>query len=97
MKVAEDGEKAVDWIKEGLEVDLILMDCQMPVMDGFEATRRIRTLLLLQKRHIPIVALTAHAMESERRRCLIAGMDAFITKPVKISTLESTIISFTKR
>jgi len=63
--------------------DLILMDCQMPDMDGFEATQKIRSMEKTMGGHIPIVALTANALKEDERRCLDAGMDAYLSKPTK--------------
>jgi CheY-like chemotaxis protein len=63
------------------------MDVQMPLMDGLEATRRIRASEREHGVHVPIVALTAHAMESDRDRCLAAGMDSFVTKPLEAHSL----------
>ncbi|MBK9144665.1 MAG: response regulator [Candidatus Melainabacteria bacterium] len=71
--------------------DVIFMDCQMPEMDGYQATKQIR---LLEKRtgaHIPIVALTAHALEGSREACLAAGMDDYISKPVSAEALKSVL------
>jgi len=68
------------WQRE--DYDLILMDVQMPGVDGFEATHRIREQEKATGRHIPIVAMTAHALEGDRERCIAAGMDAYVPKPV---------------
>ncbi|XVF15940.1 hypothetical protein REPUB_Repub09cG0199000 [Reevesia pubescens] len=77
--------------------DLILMDCQMPKMDGYEATKAIRKSEAGTGWHIPIVALTAHAMPSDEAKCLEVGMDAYLTKPIDYKLMVSTILSLTKR
>ena len=71
--------------------DLVLMDVQMPEMDGLEATRAIREYERNSASHVPIVALTAHAMKGDRERCLAAGMDAYVTKPIRSKELERVI------
>ena len=75
-----DGRKAVDRWSQG-QYDLVLMDCQMPEMDGFEATRTIRA--REQHGHTPIIAITASVMEGDQQKCLDAGMDDYIAKPFK--------------
>ena len=67
--------------------DIILMDVQMPGMDGLEATERIRSLESGTGRHVPIVAMTAHAMKGDRQRCLQAGMDEYVSKPLRLHQL----------
>lgn len=86
---ADDGEKGVEAWKTG-EFDLILMDCQMPVLDGFQATSIIRGLERTQHR-TPIIALTASAMEGDREKCLAGGMDGFLSKPIRSSELNQTL------
>jgi PAS domain S-box-containing protein len=73
------------------DIDVILMDVQMPDVDGFEATAAIRTKERATGAHVPIVAMTAHAMKGDRERCLKAGMDAYISKPIKAGELFETI------
>lgn len=81
VRLAVDGRQAVE-VASTESVDLILMDLQMPIMGGLEATRRIREFEKGQSQRIPIVALTAHAMAEDRDRCLQAGMDEYLAKPV---------------
>jgi signal transduction histidine kinase/DNA-binding response OmpR family regulator len=84
--VAGSGEEAVKLSGED-SYDLILMDIQMPILDGLQATERIRDRERLAGGHVPIVAMTAQAAESDRLRCLQAGMDAYVTKPVNVPAL----------
>jgi signal transduction histidine kinase/DNA-binding response OmpR family regulator len=84
-----NGQDAVTAWREG-RYDLILMDCQMPVLDGYEATREIRT-LEAGKRHIPIVALTAHAMKDDDAKCIAAGMDHHLSKPLDRERLQACL------
>ena len=77
---------------ETIPYDLVLMDVQMPEMDGLEATRRIRNPRSnVLNRHVPIIAMTAHAMQGDRERCLEAGMDDYISKPVNPQMLVSVL------
>ncbi len=89
---ANDGEQAIQ-IAGSNSVDLILMDCQMPSMDGFQATAQIRALEKSSGKRIPIVALTAHAMEGYREACINAGMDDYLTKPIH----EAQLVEFLRR
>jgi len=88
-RVAESGIEALELL-DTQKFDLILMDCQMPLMDGYEATRRIRE-REHSNRHIPIVAITANAMESDLEKCLEAGMDSYLTKPIDFNKLRDAL------
>jgi PAS domain S-box-containing protein len=90
VTVAGNGRQAVDHWKTG-SFDVILMDVQMPEMDGLEATAAIRQLEQGTGRRVPIVALTAHAMKGDRERCLDAGMDDYITKPIQAEDLQRVL------
>ncbi|XP_076921085.1 histidine kinase 1-like [Bidens hawaiensis] len=92
----EDGMTAQQQMRDPPPYDLILMDCQMPKMDGYEATKAIRRAEMGTDLHIPIVALTAHAMSSDEAKCLEVGMDAYLTKPIDCKLMVSTILSLTK-
>jgi two-component system, sensor histidine kinase and response regulator len=92
VTIAEDGQQALDCL-EHQSFDLILMDVQMPVMDGLDATRAIRARERLSGGHVPILALTAHALKDDRQRCLDAGMDGYLAKPIRAQTLYETIES----
>ncbi len=87
--VAGNGQEALDLLR-AQSYDMVLMDCQMPMMDGFEATTAIRSGETGGTR-VPIVAMTAHAMPSDRERCLAAGMNDFLTKPISVEQLRAMI------
>jgi two-component system sensor histidine kinase/response regulator len=86
VQAATNGVEALAVLKDH-EVDLVFMDIQMPVMDGFEATRAIREREAATGRRLPIVAMTAHAMAGSRELCLQAGMDGYITKPLRAADM----------
>ena len=86
-----NGAEAISAL-ESIDYDLVMMDMRMPVMDGIEAARRIRSLdSAVRDHHIPIVAMTANAMESDRRSCLAVGMNDFVVKPVSVAVLRDTL------
>ncbi|MCK9216424.1 MAG: response regulator [Firmicutes bacterium] len=87
--IAINGEEAVTAFQLN-NYDLIFMDVQLPIMDGYEATKKIRE-LESGKRHIPIIAMTAYAMEGDREKCIEAGMDDYISKPVMLETVKKVI------
>lgn len=89
--LAVNGLEAVAALAQPHAFDLVLMDCQMPELDGFEATRRIRLYEQKQQLHTPIVALTANAMVGDRDLCLAAGMDDFLSKPFQLHQLSSML------
>ena len=91
VTVAVNGAEAVKAFSDE-NFDAILMDIQMPVLNGLEATQRIRELEVGSGRHIPIIAMTAHAMKGDRARCLEAGMDEYLSKPVRKRELHAALI-----
>jgi signal transduction histidine kinase/CheY-like chemotaxis protein len=90
VTVAGNGREALDLVEAG-HYDLVLMDVQMPEIDGFEAARTLRTREARTSGHLPIIAMTAHAMKGDQQRCMDAGMDAYVTKPIKPSALFAAI------
>jgi two-component system sensor histidine kinase/response regulator len=90
VTVANDGRAALEAFAKEV-FDLVLMDIQMPGMDGFQATAAIREREKTTGGHIPIVAMTAHALKEDEERCLTAGMDAYVSKPIRTSELFETI------
>jgi CheY-like chemotaxis protein len=95
--IAENGAIALSMVEDH-DFDLILMDCRMPIMDGFESTRLIRQHLRKTGRfQPPIIAVTANAVEGDRERCLGAGMNAMLKKPFSRQQLLSTIESWARK
>jgi CheY-like chemotaxis protein len=88
VTVANNGREALEALERmEWEVDAVLMDIQMPEMDGIAATKEIRRLEAMSGRRIPIFALTAHNLKSDEERCLAAGMDLHLTKPLQVEKL----------
>ncbi len=96
VKAVENGKQALEEAITNV-YNLVLMDVQMPEMDGFDATKLIRKFESGKNIHIPIVAMTAHAMKGDREKCLAAGMDFYITKPVNPNELYETIEKFQRK
>jgi CheY-like chemotaxis protein len=94
--VAENGLHALAALEQNV-FDLVLMDVQMPEMDGFQAVAAIRKKEETTGEHLPVIALTAHAMKGDEERCLAAGMDAYVAKPIQIQTLVAAIESVMSR
>jgi CheY-like chemotaxis protein len=90
IELARNGQEVLAAVQRS-QFDLILMDVQMPQMDGFEATAAIRKAEKISVEHLPIVAITAHAMQGDRERCLEAGMDDYLTKPIDLSKLRAML------
>jgi signal transduction histidine kinase/CheY-like chemotaxis protein len=86
VAVANNGREALEMLSRE-SFDMVLMDLQMPTMDGFQATAAIRAGERISGRHLPIIAVTAHAMKGDRERCLEAGMDGYISKPIRAEEL----------
>ena len=91
VTLAKNGREAIS-LRQSQPFDLVLMDVQMPEMDGLDATRAIREWELTVDQHVPIVAMTAHAMKGDREICLSAGMDDYVTKPVRIASLQQKLV-----
>jgi two-component system sensor histidine kinase/response regulator len=92
VTVGGDGQAALATLAQE-SFDLVLMDVQMPVIDGLEVTATIRAQEKTPGTHVPIIAMTAHAMHGDRERCLAAGMDGYVTKPIQASDLSAAIAS----
>ena len=95
VDVAANGREAVDMVQT-FPYDLVFMDCQMPEMDGYEATAEIR-LLEPEFKHVPIIAMTANAMQGDRERCIDAGMDDYVSKPVRTEYLTGVLRKYLER
>jgi two-component system sensor histidine kinase/response regulator len=96
VTVAENGRKALETFDKE-PYDLILMDVQMPEMDGWEATQAIRMKEKATGGHIPIIAMTAHAMKGDEERCIAAGMDDYLTKPIRTAALLEALDKIARR
>lgn len=92
VDLAIDGQEALS-AHAGGQYDLILMDCQMPNMDGYTATQEIRS-REGEQAHTPIIAITANATDQDRDRCLQAGMDDYLSKPLEIEALKKTLTAW---
>jgi CheY-like chemotaxis protein len=86
---AKDGQEAVNMFRDNV-VDLVLMDLQLPIMDGYTATRQIKQI----NASIPVIAQTAHVMSGEREKCLEAGCDDYLAKPIRLQILMDTLSRF---
>jgi signal transduction histidine kinase/CheY-like chemotaxis protein/HPt (histidine-containing phosphotransfer) domain-containing protein len=96
VDVAGNGREALDAVAR-LPYDVVLMDCQMPEMDGYEATRAIRAVEETTGRHLPIIALTANVMQGDREKCLAAGMDDYLPKPVTKEAVKAMVQRWARR
>ncbi len=96
VEIAENGVVALEMIRK-TDFDLVLMDIQLPVMDGYETTRHIRTTMPLLKSNVPVIAMTAHAMAGEAEKCLEAGMNDYISKPFNPQLLYAKMSEAIKR
>lgn len=92
VDIAENGQEAWEYCQHN-KVDAILMDCHMPVMDGYEATQKIRQLEGWAA-YVPIIAVTANVIKEERERCFEIGMNGFLSKPIKPKEIEQALINY---
>ncbi len=95
-EIANNGQEALDMLQEK-SYDLILLDVQMPVLDGLRTAQKIRIMEMNSEQHIPIIAMTAHAQKEDRDRCLEAGMDDYISKPINMQILEEKLRLYLKK
>jgi CheY-like chemotaxis protein len=95
VTVAENGREALEQLASR-EFDVVLMDVQMPEMDGLETTEAIRRQEKGTDRHIPIIGMTAYAMRGDRERCLASGMDAYLSKPIHTSDLRRQLEKYSR-
>lgn len=86
---AKDGQEAIDIFKAN-KIDLVLMDLQLPVMDGYTATREIKKI----NKEVPVIAQTAHVMSGDREKCLEAGCDDYLAKPIRLQILIDTLSKY---
>jgi CheY-like chemotaxis protein len=93
--VASNGYEAVEAVARS-DFDVVLMDVQMPEIDGFEVTAAIRKAEMATRNHVPIIAMTAHAMRGDRKRCLAADMDDYVSKPISARGLLDIIEKHSK-
>lgn len=96
VDVANNGLEALEQLA-GNDYDVVFMDVQMPEMDGMTATARIREDEKTSGKHIPIIAMTAHAMQGDREKCLEGGMDEYVSKPIRRKDLKAVIERITER
>ena len=92
VEIAENGQIAAEMFEQG-QYDLIFMDIQMPVLDGYQATQAIRA-KEKEGEHITIIALTANAMSGDREKCMEAGMDDYVPKPIETTTIEAMLSKY---
>jgi two-component system sensor histidine kinase/response regulator len=91
VEVASNGLAALQALRDA-DFDAVLMDCQMPLLDGYEATKQLRDPSSgVRNCHIPVIALTAHALATDRAKCLAAGMDDYLTKPINPTHLQKAL------
>lgn len=93
--LADNGKEAIQAYKKQ-KIDVIIMDCQMPILNGYQATKVIRQLEILREAHTPIIAMTAYALTGDREKCIEAGMDDYLTKPINAQEFYTTVEKWIK-